>query len=215
MRKALIISLAAVVLISADFILWSQAPVSHTRWCELSHWSYDSLKQSTVSIVRSDNPGLSAPRPLTETLEYAQIEQMVSLAVELAGGLESRLEPGDRILVNHNDKSTDLEIVGVVASPEYIRLTSGGADYVSDPSQFGVIFVPYGKAAEILDFEGYINNYVVRVNNQGLLDETMDEVGAVLDPYRLISITKAEDELGTSMLNIETGVFWKVGLSSR
>ena len=99
MRKAVIISLAAVVLISADFILWSQAPVSHTRWCELSQWSYDSLKQSTVSIVRSDNPGLSDPRPLTETLEYEQIEQMVSLAVELAGGLESRLEPDDRRIV--------------------------------------------------------------------------------------------------------------------
>ena len=98
-RKKIVFALFAAVLISADFILWSQAPVNHTQWRELSQWSYDSLKQSTVSIVRSDNPALSNPRPVTESLEYEQIEEMVRLAVELAGGLESCLEPDDRKIV--------------------------------------------------------------------------------------------------------------------
>ena len=112
MRKTVILSLLAVALISADFILWSQAPVNHTQWCELSHWSYDSLKQSTVSIVRSDNPALSDPRPVTEPLAYEQIEEMVGLAVELAGGLESRLEPDDRRIVIKPNIVEPLEPVG-------------------------------------------------------------------------------------------------------
>jgi len=98
-RKKIIFLLFAAVLVTADFILWSQAPENHTRWCELSQWSYDSEKESTVSIVRSDNPALSNPRPITDTLEYEQIEKMVRLAVEFAGGLESFLEPDDRRIV--------------------------------------------------------------------------------------------------------------------
>ncbi|MBN1288004.1 MAG: FtsX-like permease family protein [Actinobacteria bacterium] len=142
------------------------------------------------------------PEPLEEGAVLAEHH----LAVEYG------LKPGDAISVYHNGLRAGLEIVGITASPEYIRLTSGGSDYVADPSQFGVIFAPYSETSRILGFEGFVNNFVVRVSDTGVLDETMDEVEALLEPYGVISLTRGEDELGTSMLSLETAVFWKVGL---
>ncbi len=111
-RKKIIFSLFAAVLVTADFILWSQAPENYTQWCELSQWSYDSEKESTVSILRSDNPALSDPRPVTDTLEYEQIEEIVRQAVELAGGLENFLEPDDRRIVIKPNIVEPVEPVG-------------------------------------------------------------------------------------------------------
>jgi len=177
MRKTVILSLLAVALISADFILWSQAPVNHTQWCELSHWSYDSLKQSTVSIVRSDNPALSDPRPVTEPLAYEQIEEMVGLAVELAGGLESRLEPDDRRIVikpnivepvapagNGLGVNTDCQVVKALVlllyriDPEFEIVVAEGAGGWAMPGT--------PKVASWALFDGYaISGYKAMIEN--------------------------------------------------
>ncbi|MBN2169066.1 MAG: FtsX-like permease family protein [Actinobacteria bacterium] len=149
---------------------------------------------------------------IIEEGRYPKPSEKNIVLVEHHLAVEFDIKPGDEITVNHNGQDTRLEIVGIVASPEYIRLTSGGSDYVADPSQFGVAFTPYNETARILGFEGYLNNFAVRVKNNRLLDETMDEVEAALEPFGVISLTRSGDELGTSMLSLETAVFWKVGL---
>lgn len=63
--------------------------------------------------------------------------------------------------------SIPLRISGMVVSPEYLRLVSGRAQYVADPTQFGVIFVHYGEAARIFNLEGQVNEYVARVSDRG------------------------------------------------
>ncbi|MEA1997285.1 MAG: DUF362 domain-containing protein [Gemmatimonadota bacterium] len=130
-----ILFIVVFALVAADFLLWSQTAPDHTRWRALKDFSYDPAKESTVSIVRSENTSLSEPVPVTETLDYDQVARMVELAVELAGGLESYIGPDDRKIVlkpniveptpNGNGVNTDWRVVKALAlllyriNPEY------------------------------------------------------------------------------------------------
>ena len=99
MRKKYVLIILAAVLVAADFAVWSQVPVTHTRWCKLSDFSYDSSKESTVSIVRSDDTTLPEPASRMASLTYAQIAAMVDRAIDLAGGLAGRIPSGARTIV--------------------------------------------------------------------------------------------------------------------
>ncbi|HUU28411.1 MAG TPA: DUF362 domain-containing protein [archaeon] len=138
-----IVFLSVFAFVVADFVLWSQAPQKHTRWCALSDFTYDPEKESIVSIVPSDHPSLSRPCPITEKLDYEQVEEMVSLAVDLAGGLENLLEPTDRKIVikpnlvepapNGNGANTDWRVVRALVlllyrlNPEFEIVVAEGA----------------------------------------------------------------------------------------
>lgn len=56
-----------------------------------------------VAIVRSDDPELAHPCPIDdETIDYATIEHMVRRAIDLAGGLQWFIAPGDLVLIKPN-----------------------------------------------------------------------------------------------------------------
>lgn len=99
LRKSMILLAGLIALVSLDFVIWSQEPTRRTDWCEFAAWSYDTAKTSTVSIVRSDNPDLENPAPLTDSLSDGQIQAMVDKAIELAGGLEGRIPADARLIV--------------------------------------------------------------------------------------------------------------------
>ncbi len=98
-RGPILIVVALTGLVGLDFAIWSQTPVSHTRWCELSQLSYNPEKRSTVSLVPSNYSTLSHPASLSDSLTYEQIAEMVETAVRLAGGLENLLTPADTDIV--------------------------------------------------------------------------------------------------------------------
>ncbi len=101
--KRLLPAILVLLAISADFLLWSQAPVAHTRWCLLSDWPGEPAGRSTVAIARSDDPALGRPAPLSAELDYGQVEELVRLAVERIGGWENLLGPQDTtILIKPN-----------------------------------------------------------------------------------------------------------------
>ena len=96
-KKILLALILALVIV--DYVVWSQVAVQHTRWCWDSDWLYDADKTSLVSIVRSDDETLGQPAAITDSLGYEQVAEMVEQAVNLAGGLESYLDPSDRKIV--------------------------------------------------------------------------------------------------------------------
>ena len=66
---------------------------------------YDSITSATtkVSIVRSDDPELANPTPITNAeIDYPTIEDMVRKAVQLAGGLHWMIHAGDMVLLKPN-----------------------------------------------------------------------------------------------------------------
>ena len=52
-----------------------------------------------------------------------------------------QLTPGDRLAAVLNGKREELEIVGIVLSPEYIFSSRGGA--MPDEQSFGVFWIAY------------------------------------------------------------------------
>jgi uncharacterized protein (DUF362 family) len=74
-----------------------------------------------VAIARSDDPALPEPVTLHTTLTYAQVEAMTRRAVELAGGFEDLIQPGDQVLIKpcivspSVSRNTDVRVVKAVA----------------------------------------------------------------------------------------------------
>lgn len=66
---------------------------------------YDSITSATtkVSIVRSDDPELANPTPITNSaIDYQTIENMVRRAIQLAGGFQWVIQEGDMVLLKPN-----------------------------------------------------------------------------------------------------------------
>ncbi|MBN2288868.1 MAG: DUF362 domain-containing protein [Candidatus Glassbacteria bacterium] len=128
--------MGCVLLVAADIVVWSQMPVKHTPYRELGGFETPvPEKISTVSIVRSDDPSLSKPIPLTQRPEYEQVAEMVERALELAGGLEKYLGDNVQKIVikpnivepapNENGVNTDWRVVKALV----LKLYSINPDY--------------------------------------------------------------------------------------
>ena len=113
------------------------------------------------------------------------------------------VRPGDTVELSHGGGSTSLRVVGIVVTPEYLRLVRSRAEYVSDPVQFGVIFVPYGQAAAFFDTSGKVNNVVATVRDESKLKRTMAAAATVLRPYGLVGLTSGASEPGAVTLDFE------------
>ncbi|MBN2288791.1 MAG: DUF362 domain-containing protein [Candidatus Glassbacteria bacterium] len=118
--------LMVAALVAVDLVVWSQVPLEHTPFRMLDDFECSGSNQTgRVGIVPSDYSSLDRPSPLTGRLDYEQVEQVVGLAVELAGGLEPWLEEGMRKVVikpnivepapNGNGVNTDWRVVKALA----------------------------------------------------------------------------------------------------
>ena len=99
-----------------------------------------------------------------------------------------------------------------MVSPEYPRLVGGRAQYVADPTQFGVIFVHYSEAARIFGLEGRVNEYVARVSDPAEVARTMRAAGALLEPYGVVGLTAGRDEPSAAALDLEISDMGKLAM---
>jgi putative ABC transport system permease protein len=134
---------------------------------------------------------------------YIAAGQQGACMVERHLANELDIRPGSRLTVIRDTGEVDLEVTGVVVSPEYLRLVRSRAEYVTDPAQFGVIFVRYSQAASLFQMAGRIDNIVATVKNAKLLQTTMDAAGSLLKPYGVTGLTSGKDEPGAVTLDLE------------
>ena len=62
----------------------------------------DSAASATIAVIRSDDPGLNNPSPLSVDPSYQTVEEMVRKAITLAGGLEDKIKSGMTVLIKPN-----------------------------------------------------------------------------------------------------------------
>jgi uncharacterized protein (DUF362 family) len=89
--------------------------------------SFDAVTAATearVSIVRSDDPALPAPESLSADLDDGQIEDMVRRAVDLIGGFEWLVRPGDRVLIKPNIVDPEPPGVGEITDVRVVKAIS-------------------------------------------------------------------------------------------
>ncbi|MDA0334256.1 MAG: DUF362 domain-containing protein [bacterium] len=80
-----------------------------------------SATEARVSIVRSDDPALPSPASVAGDLNDRQIEAMVRRAVDLIGGFEWLVRPGDRVLIKPNIVDPEPPGVGEITDVRVVK----------------------------------------------------------------------------------------------
>ena len=97
-----------------------------------------SATEARVSIVRSDDPALPSPASVSGDINDRQVEAMVRRAVDLIGGFEWLVRPGDRVLIKPNivdpeppgvGEITDVRVVKAIARPVH-EVTGGDVEVI-------------------------------------------------------------------------------------
>lgn len=125
---------------------------------------------------------------------------------------ELGLAPGDTLTLLRDGSRVTLRMTGTVISPEYLRLVRSRAEYVTDPARFGVIFVRFGEAARVFGSGDNVNDFVARVRDGELLDETVSRTGEILEPYGVVGLTTGSEEPGAVTLEFEIDVIGRLAL---
>jgi len=91
-------------------------------------------------------------------------------------------KPGDKIGAIINGRRKALTIVGIAISPEYIYQISPGAIF-PDFKRFGILWMGRTPLGAAYDMEGAFNNVVLRLSSDARLNEVLDRLDALLEPY--------------------------------
>ncbi len=101
-------------------------------------------------------------------------------------------------------KRYELKQVGVVSSPEYLYPIRSATDMASAlPGSFGVIYVPYQTAGDMLGQNGQFNEIAVYLNDPAKQEEVISKVKSILRPYGLKETVKLKDQLSNMMIKQE------------
>ncbi len=92
------------------------------------------------------------------------------------------LEPGDKVAAIINGRRRELEIVGIVLSPEYIIQISGGS-LLPDDRRFGIFWMSYDQLAAAFDMEGAFNNISLRLMRGASEPEVIQRLDDLTEAY--------------------------------
>ncbi len=124
-------------------------------------------------------------------------EALVSEGFAKARGLKT----GDRIAALLNGKREELEIVGIVLTPEYIFASRGGE--IPDDKGFGVFWMERERLASAFDMEGAFNRVSLTLAPGASEAAAIDALDRLLEPYGSLSAYGRKDQNSHRILSQE------------
>lgn len=120
------------------------------------------------------------------------------------------LAKGSKIKALINYKTYELNVDGIVDSPEYIYAMKSSTEVSPSPEKFGIVYIKESMAASILG-TGYMYNEVhvvfeKEVEKGSLIDELED----ILKPYGFITGIERKDQLSGTMVDNEISELEKI-----
>lgn len=115
---------------------------------------------------------------------------------------EHGLTPGDSIKAVINGKLKNLTIAGIVLSPEYIYQISPGAIF-PDFKRFGVIWMGRTALGAAYDMEGAFNDVTMSLSEGAVLNEVLDRLDDLLEPYGGRGAYGQDDQVSNRILTEE------------
>jgi putative ABC transport system permease protein len=112
------------------------------------------------------------------------------------------LQPGHRIRAVINGRLQELQIVGIVLSPEYVLSLSGAAD-LPDDRRFGVFWMGREELAAALDMDGAFNDVTVSLRRDASAPAVIERLDLLLDRYGSIGAYDRADQLSDRFLSDE------------
>lgn len=125
-------------------------------------------------------------------------EVIVSEAFTEAHGLHT----GDALPVIVNGRRKTFRIVGIALSPEYIYQIAPGTVF-PDFERYAVLWMGRTPLATAYDMEGAFNDVVLTLQSGVHLDDVIDRLDALLDPYGGLGAYGRQDQLSHRFLSEE------------
>jgi putative ABC transport system permease protein len=123
----------------------------------------------------------------------------------------NHLDIGDRIYAIINGRRKQLEIVGVAFSPEYVFQIKPG-DMLPDPRHFGILWMEHEALANAYDMDGAFNDVSISLQRGASVDEVIQHVDLLLDPYGGLGAFPRKDQLSHLLLESDIRSLSTVGL---
>lgn len=99
--------------------------------------------------------------------------------------------------------TTELSVVGIVVSPEYLFVARSERDLFTPPASFGVMFVRYEDLAPALGLNDRINSLSLRIDPAADADAISAEASALLEPYGLGAEHNRDTQLSNQLLQLD------------
>ncbi len=186
------------------------------------------LETRIVEAVNLDVPGLDQPavgqiislpvnrRPLVNQIylrrgrwlapgrsdEVLVIEKFVQ---------ENKLDLGDKVTAIINGRRKDLQIVGVVLSPEFVFQMKPG-DMVPDAKHFGVFWMDHEALSMAFDMEGAFNHAAATLMRGASEADVIQRFDQLIDPYGGTGAYGRRDQLSHLLLESDIQGLRSTGL---
>jgi putative ABC transport system permease protein len=109
---------------------------------------------------------------------------------------------GDKLNVVLNGHARNLNIVGIVLSPEYIY-NIGPGDMVPDERRFGVLFMSETLLSGIYDMEGAFNDVSFKTTRNAAQKKIIQDINGILKPYGGAAAYGRKDQISHAFLDAE------------
>jgi putative ABC transport system permease protein len=110
---------------------------------------------------------------------------------------------GDVIKPQINGKVNNLNVKGIVASPEHIYLMENEQSLLPTPGKFGVIYVSKEFARQSFGFKNSFNEVLIKVKNKKDVEEIKEKIEDELQKYGVKRIYTYEEQLSNRMVSEE------------
>ncbi len=113
------------------------------------------------------------------------------------------IKPGDTIKVQRSGQQYSLEVVGIVANPEYIYLMENEQSLLPDEDAFGVCYVSEAIGRQLANFSGNYNEILVACNDEADQEILIDNIEKTLGVYGVKKIVERENQLSNVVISEE------------
>lgn len=114
----------------------------------------------------------------------------------------NNLRIGERLTAIVNRRRTDMRIVGIGLSPEYVYEIRGG-DFLPDSAHFGVLWMGRRNLAAAFDMTGSFNDVSIALASGASSSAVIDAADRILSPYGGVGAYEAADQRSNRTLSDE------------
>ena len=112
------------------------------------------------------------------------------------------LRPGDTFQANLNGYQRVLTLTGTLLSPEFIYTIGPGA-LMPDNEAFGIVWMRQAAIAAAYDMEGAFNNVTLKLGRNANINDVIDRLDDMLDPYGGLGAYGRDVQLSNSFIDSE------------
>ncbi len=121
------------------------------------------------------------------------------------------LAPGATVTPIINGRKQPLQVIGTIASPEYLVVSASRQDVIPSARSFAVIFVPEAELDRLMGGNAGINNIAVRFASDANPDNVIQQIDRELNAYEINSTTLQADQASNAALHLDLEGYREIG----